>query len=174
MNHSQDEIQGELGRGREGPTWLRRGVWLAIVMYSTRLAGAVRMTPPTLWPQITRVWPHEGPGVALEFEFTTLKYLSVPFLHLFTSLGRSQNAHHLPPQPHPTSSRHGLWSHAGVRLWSDWDWLFGVLLELVAVSCRLQGLCLKWASTAEKKNSMRWCSDAYPSKPGVSNMLLSS
>ena len=50
-----------------GPTWLRRGGVVGMVMNSTRLAGAKGMTSSTLWPQITSISPHKGPRVPLEF-----------------------------------------------------------------------------------------------------------
>lgn len=109
------------GRGKrsllqgEGSTWLRRGEERVsdVIMYNTRLVGAIVMTSSTLWPWITP-WGASSPVRVLGFLHETdwsPAGVSFPFF-VFSHLGPS-----LKPlvthKTHPASSSHGQWSHAG-------------------------------------------------------------
>lgn len=89
-----------------------------MIMYSTRLVGAIVMTSSTLWPPITNDSPHDGHLVPLEFTFSTHRLESLClllffFFIIFSHLGPSQDH---PPvhKPHPATFCHGLWSHTGI------------------------------------------------------------
>lgn len=108
------------GVAGKGSTWLRKG---RMIMYSTRLVGALVMTSSTifgLWSPTFQT--HDGPFSPMRVQvFYTDRlesvHLSLFLHHLFSSRPFPQPITLLsprPPQPQPTTSRHGLWSHIGI------------------------------------------------------------
>lgn len=141
MNHSQDKIWGLLqGEGREGNG--------RVIMYSTGLVGALVMTSSTLWPLITNVSTHDGPRVPLEFKFSThrqtwvkLSRFSPTFFFWFRPIPRPPFLSPNPTPPPPTMV-------CGHTLGLSLIWLRLGRSSWAVASGGLQGLCLKWASTA--------------------------